>query len=371
MEFIFLILIATIFLAYSNGANDNFKGVATLFGSGTINYKRPIWFATITTFAGSLASFVLGTALAKKFSGKGLVPLEVYSSPEFILAVALGAAITVIFATLIGFPISTTQSLVGSLLGAGVMAVGMSVDFESLNKSFFIPLLVSPLIAFLLSGSLYMVFKIIRKTCGLTKEWCLCAGTTIKTLPSVEPSSLLSFKSAAMPDISIDSFDKCFQRYEGKFLGVSLQKLLDTCHFLSAGAVSFARGLNDTPKIIGLLLIVEAFDIKYGMAGVAVAIAVGGLINAMKVAQTMSKKITPMTHGQGFTANLVTAFLVIVASKFGVPVSTTHVSVGSIFSIGAVSGKGNPRVIRDILASWVLTLPIAALLSALIYYIIT
>lgn len=375
MEFIFLILIATIFLAYSNGANDNFKGVATLFGSGTVNYKLAIWFATITTFAGSLASFALGTALAKKFSGKGLVPMEVYSSPEFILAVALGAALTVIMATLIGYPISTTQSLVGSLLGTGVMAVGMSVDFAALNKSFFIPLLVSPLIAFVLSGSLYMFFKIIRKTCGLKKEWCLCAGKTIQTVPSIEPASLLSFKSAAMPDvspnISIDEFDNCYQRYEGKFWGVSLQKLLDTAHFLSAGAVSFARGLNDTPKIIGLLLIVQAFDIRYGMAGVAIAIAIGGLINAKKVATTMSKKITPMSHGQGFTANLVTAFLVIVASKFGIPVSTTHVSVGSIFSIGAVSGKGNPRVIRDILASWVLTLPIAAILSGLIYYIVS
>lgn len=374
MEFALLILLATIFLAYSNGANDNFKGVATLFGSGTVNYNRAIWFATITTLAGSLASFALGTVLAKKFSGKGLVPFEVYSSPEFILAVALGAGLTVILATFIGFPISTTQSLVGGLLGAGLMSVGTSVDFVSLNKSFFIPLLVSPLIAFVLSGLLYMVFKVIRKTCGLKKEWCLCLGKSIKTLPSMEPTSLLSFKSASLsdisPDISIDEFDNCYQRYEGKFWGISLQRLLDWAHFLSAGAVSFARGLNDTPKIIGLLLIVQAFDIKFGMVAVAIAIAVGGLMNAKKVAITMSKKITPMTHGQGFTANLVTAFLVIVASKFGVPVSTTHVSVGSIFSIGAVSGNGNPKVVRDILASWVLTLPIAALLSGLIYYIV-
>lgn len=370
MEFVVLILVSTIFLAYSNGSNDNFKGVATLFGSGTVDYNRAIWFATITTFAGSVASFVFGVALAKKFSGKGLVPMEVYSSPEFIVAVALGAALTVILATMTGYPISTTQSLVGALLGTGLVAVGMDVNFTSLNKSFLIPLIVSPFIAFLLSGFIYCLFRVIRKTCGIKKQWCLCTGETIKTVSAIETGGLLSFKSVTVPDISIDSYDNCYQKYEGSFFGISLQKVLDLAHYISAGAVSFARGLNDTPKIIGLLLIVETFDIRYGMVSIAIAIALGGLINAKKVALTMSKKITPMTHGQGFTANIVTAFLVIVASKFGVPVSTTHVSVGSIFSIGAITGKGNPRVIKEILASWLLTLPVATLLSGLIYLLV-
>ena len=98
-------------------------------------------------------------------------------------------------------------------------------------------------------------------------------------------------------------------------LGFPVQKLLDKAHFLSAGLVSFARGLNDTPKIAALLLVVSALRIQWGVAIIGIAIALGGLLNARKVAETMSKKITPMNHGQGFTANLITGFLVIVASR--------------------------------------------------------
>ncbi len=105
------------------------------------------------------------------------------------------------------------------------------------------------------------------------------------------------------------------------------------------------------------------------MIAVDVGMAAGGLLNARKVAETISKKITPLNHGQGFTANLVTGLLVVYASRLGIPVSTTHVSVGSLFGIGFITKKANPRVVREILLSWVLTLPIAALLSGFIYWI--
>jgi len=98
------------------------------------------------------------------------------------------------------------------------------------------------------------------------------------------------------------------------------------------------------------------------MTAVALGMAVGGLLNAKKVAITMSKKITPMNHGQGFSANFVTALLVVFASRMGLPMSTTHVSVGSLFGIGLITRQANIRVITGILTSWVLTLPIAGLL---------
>src|ERR1700749_4003912 len=104
-----VLFIATLFLAYSNGANDNFKGVATLFGSGTTNYKAAITWATVTTFAGSITSLFLAETLLKNFSGRGVVPNELAASPQFVLAVGLGAGLTVMLATLIGFPISTTH----------------------------------------------------------------------------------------------------------------------------------------------------------------------------------------------------------------------------------------------------------------------
>ncbi|HEY9613588.1 inorganic phosphate transporter, partial [Allocoleopsis sp.] len=91
-------------------------------------------------------------------------------------------------------------------------------------------------------------------------------------------------------------------------------------------------------------MIIQALSIQFGMLAVAVGMAVGGLLNARKVAETMSQKITVMNHGQGLTANAVTGLMVIAASKYGLPVSTTHVSVGSIFGVGLISKKANARV---------------------------
>jgi len=368
---ILFLFLSACFLAYSNGANDNFKGVATLFGSDTTNYRNAIWWATITTFIGSVCSIFLADALVKSFSGKGLVPPLIAGSPEFLTAVAIGAACTVMLATLTGFPISTTHSLTGALVGAGLIAVGQSLNFTVLGTKFFLPLLLSPFIAVALAAIAYTVFSTLRLKLGITKEWCVCLGEKERVIPIYEPSSALSMRSVSSLDISISDEETCTQRYNGTIFGFNIQVLLDYAHFLSAGVVSFARGLNDTPKIVALLLVINAFGIKWGMLAVAVGMAAGGLINAKKVANTISKKITPMNHGQGFTANVVTGFLVIFASRLGVPVSTTHVSVGSIFGIGAITRQANVKVVSEILLSWVLTLPIAAILSAFAYFIMT
>jgi PiT family inorganic phosphate transporter len=123
------LFLVTCFLAYMNGANDNFKGVATLFGSGTTSYRQAIWWATLTTFAGSVCSIFLAEGLVKNFSGKGLVPDALTASPTFLLAVAAGAGLTVMLATLWGFPISTTHGLTGALIGCGLVAVGGAVYY--------------------------------------------------------------------------------------------------------------------------------------------------------------------------------------------------------------------------------------------------
>ena len=104
------LFLATCFLAYTNGANDNFKGVASFYGCRAASYRTAITWATIATFAGSIVSIFLAQALLKKFSGKGLVPDVLVGSSEFLVAVALGAALTVLLATLLGFPISTTHA---------------------------------------------------------------------------------------------------------------------------------------------------------------------------------------------------------------------------------------------------------------------
>jgi PiT family inorganic phosphate transporter len=362
-----LLFIAACSLAYTNGANDNFKGVATLFGSGTTHYKKAINWATITTLAGSVAAIFLAETLVKNFSGKGLVPNELIQNPIFAISIALGAALTVLLATKIGMPISTTHSLVGALFGAGVMAIGTQFNFDKLGKVFLIPLIVSPLMAAVLSFLIYLIFRYFRNKTGITRKSCICISESETMVPTPTGNAFVTVDAGLQTVVCKNG---CSNLYEGKVLGISAQRVLDSLHYLSAGVVSFARGLNDTPKIVGLLVIINAMDIKWGMIAVAVTMAIGGLLNAKKVGYTISKKITPMNSGQGFTANMVTGLLVTTASLHGLPVSTTHVSVGSIFGIGTVTKKANRKMISKILLSWLLTLPVAAITSGVLFMIL-
>ena len=107
-----------------------------------------------------------------------------------------------------------------------------------------------------------------------------------------------------------------------------------------------------------------------GLLAIGLARAVGGLVHAGRVATTMGDRITTMNHGQGLTANLVTAALVMLASKWGLPVSTTHVSCGSLFGLGAVTRGARWGVIGNIFLSWLVTLPLAATLAALLYRLV-
>ncbi|MFN6518809.1 MAG: anion permease [Nostoc sp. CreGUA01] len=309
------LFLATLFLAYSNGANDNFKGVATLFGSRTCSYQTAILWSSFTTFAGAVAATFFASTSIRIFSGKGLVPNAIANAPEFHLAVAIAAGLTVLIATFMGFPISTTDSLIGAIIGAGLVAIGLKVNFAALLTSFILPLLFSPIIAILL-------------------------GAGISSL-----SSYISYKYNLIIN----------------------HKMIDNFHFISAGIISFARGFNYTPKIVSLILIIEYFSIQGGMITIAIAMALGGLLNSQKVAITMSEKITSMSYTQGLSANIVTGVLTIIASQFGLLVSITHLSVGSIFGVGLIAKKFNVRVFYQILMSWILTLPIAAVIGGITY----
>jgi PiT family inorganic phosphate transporter len=314
-------------------------------------------------------SIFLAQTLLKKFSGKGIVPDQFVGSEYFLLAVAIGAGLTVIIATLTGFPISTTHALTGGIIGCGFVAVGSHVNFSALGRGFVLPLLLSPVLAIAVAGILYILFRALRITTGITKEWCICAGVEEKIVAMPQPSSVFALRSVASTiTLTVDEQENCRERYAGSFFGIRSQQIMDAGHFLSAGTVSFARGLNDTPKIVALLLLWKALDIRWGFAAVALTMAIGGLLNARKVAETMSKKITAMNHGQGFTANLTTAILVVLASLFGLPVSTTHVSVGSLFGIGLTTGKANADMMSAIVLAWLVTLPSAAIASGAIYW---
>lgn len=129
----------------------------------------------------------------------------------------------------------------------------------------------------------------------------------------------------------------------------------------------FARAVNDTPKIAALLMVGGVIG-GWNLAIVAAAMVLGGVIQARKVAETMSRRITALNPGQGLTGNIVTSLLVIGASRLGVAVSTTHVSVISIFGIALAGGKPQLGTIGKIGAAWITTLPLGGALGAGLYY---
>lgn len=310
-----LIVIAVFVVAYSNGANANFKGVASLFGSGTTGYRTAVNWAALTTAAGAVCAMFLAAHLIKAFSGKGLVADALLADPIFFLSAAIGAALTGSLATWLGFPVSTTHALTGALVGAGLVASPQGVDFSHLWKTFAVPLLFGPVVAILLGTVLYVVLR------------------SLKLAPDHRT------------------------------------RTLDTLHFISAGAVCFARGMNDTPKMAALLVGLSFGTGLNGILLVTVAMTLGGLISARRVAETLAHKITEMNPGQGFVANLTTSILVIAGSVYGLPLSTTHVSVGGLLGIGIVTRRTRWRTVIPVLLAWLTTLPCAAAVAALAYFI--
>lgn len=367
-----LVVFAGAFLAFSNGANDNFKGVATLFGSKTASYRVALTWATIMTLAGSVAAFFLAQKLMVNFSGKGLVPEAMVGLPAFSAAVAMAAAGTVFLATRLGFPISTTHALIGALVGAGLFADPGGVSGRNLISVFLLPLLVSPVLSTAGAILVYPSLSALRKRFGVTRESCLCIGNEVLvSAPRGLPlgSSAAVIQMGCAPQISIGTNVTCEDRYLGNVWGVDAKRVLDSAHFLSAGLVSFARGLNDTPKIAAVLLVGGLLPSLPSILLVAVAIAFGGILMAKRTAKTMAQGITEMNDGQGFSANLVTSAIVIGASQFGLPVSTTHVSCGALFGIGSVTKQAHWNSILKIVLAWVVTLPLAGLLGYLGFWV--
>ncbi len=247
---------------------------------------------------------------------KGIVPDSLAGEQHFLTAVALGAAFTSFLATRFGFPVSTTHALVGALVGAGLVGNSSEVNFTGLFKTVINPLLFSPAVAIIGGAVMYIILRSLRLA----------------------------------PDHRTRS--------------------LDAFHFLSTGAASLARGLNDTPKMVALLVGVPGLELWWAFIMVSIVILIGGLLNADRVAETLGKRVTSMNPGQGFAASLVTAMLVTTASFWSLPVSTTHVSVGSLVGIGVTTKRIFWRKVGDIVFAWISTVPCGAIIAALAFFLI-
>lgn len=361
------ILGAALFLAYANGANDNFKGVATLYGSGVTSFRAALTWATICTFAGSLSAAVFAERLLRLFSGKGLVPDWLVGTAPFLLAVLLGAGFTVLLTAWRGIPISTTHALVGGIVGAGLIAAGSDLNLTKLGNSFFLPLALGPLIPIFLIGLLYPIVRWLALL-PLESDW-IGARQHIPVLAraTVWGRSLRIQENGATLQIS----ETTITTASGTTASGTMSRTTHALHFISAGAVCFAHGLQDTPKIVGIALAAGSLNLSLSTFAVAIVMAVGGLLQARRVAETISHQITPLTPGRGTLANVVTSLLVIAASKWGLPVSFTHISVGAIMGIGVAERRVNWSVFTGIFSAWALTLPAAMILSGIFYWGLT
>lgn len=358
-----LLLASGVVLAFANGANDNIKGVATIYGSGQLGYGRALTLATASQIAGSLASVVLATALVKAFSGKGLVPPHLLT-PELLTAVALGAALTVGVATRLGLPISTTHAIVGGLVGAGAVVAGSALDLGALGAAFVLPLAVGPLVAVLLAWAFDRAGHSIGSRLGRERGVCVCVEPA-RVLAS-EPGAGVAYAGVdAGIQLKIARASECTAHATIELAGIDIDRALRVGHVASASTVGFARGLNDTPKILGLMVGAAVIDPTAGAGVLGIAMALGGLVASRRVADTLALGITPMRNGQGLAANLATSLLVVGASRLGLPVSTTHVSTGGIFGIGVSARTLRHRQVGEILGAWLGTLPVAAALGAL------
>jgi len=361
-----IVALSVLWLAYNNGANDNFKGVATLYGAG-VDYRRALAWASLATILGSIASVFAAKQLALVFSGSGLIPEHLLGESRTTMILALAAGTTIFLATRLGMPTSTTHALAGSLLGVAWRSSSLTSSTYEFANSIAKPLLLSPLLAVLVTAVVYYLYR--RSGLGdrVTANSCVCVEQSPSLHTLVTPQGVLACSANPTMTLINGNADQCVSQGVSAPLRITAKGVSDVAHYASAGAVCFGRALNDTPKIAALLLASTGDRSASVLIVVGGAMLVGGLLHSRRVAETMSHRITSLDTGQGLCANMATSALVLLASRWGLPVSTTHVSCGALFGIGLAGGKAQWRTIAAVLLAWCTTLPLAALVSGVLF----
>ncbi len=395
-----------LYMAWSIGANDVANAMGTSVGSGALTIRRAVIVAGILEFAGA---FLAGGPVTDTVR-KGILDIEVVSAdPQLVLYGMLGslaaAATLLLAATRLGMPISTTHAIVGAIVGFG--AVGLGVD--AVNWSTVLQIVASWATSPIMGGVLaFLLFQLIRtlildrdRPVEEVRRWgpwfffvvgfVIGLVTFFKGLKNIGldfdlPAALLlsvglgvvaavvgRFFLRRVPVAAADSTS------DARF--GSVERVFAVLQILTACAVAFAHGSNDVANAIGPLAAV--FHIAQGqeIAGQAtvapwmlvvggIGIVVGLATWGYRVMETIGRRITQLTPSRGFAAELAAALTIVLASRLGIPVSTTHILVGSVLGVGVARGIGalDLRVVGRILVSWAATLPIAALLSVLFFY---
>jgi PiT family inorganic phosphate transporter len=382
---IFLVL-AIIFGAYMTwgiGANDVANAMGTSVGSGAITVKQAIVIAAVFEFAGA---FIAGGQVTKTIR-KGIIdPEPLSSNPELLvygmLAALLAAAIWLMVATTRGWPVSTTHSIVGAIVGFAIAGIGMdAVNWGKIGQiaaSWVVSPLLGGLIALLLMLSIRKFILNTEEPFQNAKKW----GPVYVFLVGFIVAVVVGIVVAAVGKMMINkvTVDKNADR---DFHYASVEKVFTPMMIFTACAMAFAHGSNDVANGIGPMAAVVSVIESGGQVGQKAAlplwilvlggagIVVGLATMGYRVMQTIGHKITELTPSRGYCATLAAATTVVVASKTGLPVSTTHIAVGAVMGVGLARGLGalDLRVIGNIVISWLVTLPAGAILAALFFFI--
>lgn len=355
-----------VLLGFANGANDVSKAVASLAGAGVTSLRGAILWGSAWTAGGGIAGAYWGLALIKNLSTNVYADTAAIDLASLPVAISVGLApiFWVGLATWRGWPVSTTHAVVGGLIGAGLAASGSEgIAWWAVGASIVLPLLASPLMSIALA---YVARPAIGYAFGRLGRYKLClipyprlavAGPASSCTPFAVPAKSCTVCAEASPEASAH-------------FGFRMSE--DCLHWLTSGLLSFARGLNDAPKLIAVSLPIMAMGggtangWLFALTGAAMAL--GGLIAGRKVTEVLGYRITRMDHHRGFAANLVATVLVLGASRMGLPVSTTHVAASAIIGVGVAAGPGlGMATVRSMLVAWLVTAPVSALFAAAAY----
>lgn len=402
--FITLAVILGLYMTWGVGANDVANAMGTSVGSGAITVRKAIMIAAIFEFAGAVLAggHVTGTIR------KGIIDASYVPSAEIficgMLAALLAAGIWLMVASYYGWPVSTTHTIVGALIGFGVVGLGPEAVAWGKVGSIVASWLISPLmggfLAFLLTlsvrrlildterpfdnakrfGPLYvflMGFLIALVTLfkGL-KHLDIELNTGQSVIAAVVVGAIIALLGRFLiQKITIDA------KAERHFHYASVEKVFAPLCVFTACSMAFAHGSNDVANGVGPLAAIVSvansgevaqssalpiWILLVGGGGIVLGLATLGY----RVMKTIGKNITELTPSRGFCAELAAAGTVVMASRLGLPVSTTHIIVGSVMGVGLARGIAaiDLRVVAKIITSWIVTLPIGAALASLFFF---
>ena len=387
------------YMAWNIGANDVANSMASSVGAKAITIRQAVFLAGILNMVGAV---FIGSHVTNTIR-KGIVSTEVLTDPHLALIGALSAllaaALWVSFATWKSLPVSTTHSIVGSMIGFGIMAGGFSVINWGKLAAVVMSWIISPLFSIIIA---FFMFKLIIKlilskednfTHALKLSPVFIGITFFVVILSFLFKTPLGKKlvvgpySALLVSFSLSLF---FGFVGRKVLGWFIKRreggaeaIFQRIQVGTACYVALAQGANDVANAIGPLAVIY-FLVKTGSVGGTVPVPVflllfGGIgiacgigMAGHRVMETMGKKITTLSNTRGFCVEFSAATTVLVASKMGLPVSTTHAAVGGVLGVGLARGieAVNFSIVFKIMLYWVLTVPAAALTSMVIFKIL-